>query len=307
MSIQKNGARSRDETRVKREEVSNEQLVARIRAGINESENMLQLWQQNKGFIAKMARKYSGYAELEDLEQEGYIGLCEAVRHYDLDQGVPFINYAAFWIKQVIQRYIDNCSGVVRISVHTREWIWKYRKISSEYRKYYGKEPSDREMRAFLGVSAEKLDSIKKAAQMSQIRSLSEPIAGEDEEITLEDAIPSGDSIEEEAIRRLDRENMSRQLWEAVDALPADQADIVRLRFKENMQQKDMAAKLGITVSKAIVLRNKAFRTLRMPHSCMKFEAYYDEYLRARCYRHVGVRTFQTTWTSEVEREVLGW
>ena len=58
--------------------MDNEQLVARIQSGQDEAENMLQLWQQNRGFITMMARKYASLAEMEDLEQEGYIGLCEA-------------------------------------------------------------------------------------------------------------------------------------------------------------------------------------------------------------------------------------
>ena len=49
--------------------MDNEQLVARIQAGENEAENMLQLWQQNRGFIATVARKYTSLAEMEDLEQ----------------------------------------------------------------------------------------------------------------------------------------------------------------------------------------------------------------------------------------------
>ena len=53
--------------------MNNEQLVARIQSGDNEAENMLQLWRQNKAFVAMIARRYSAGAEMEDLEQEGYI------------------------------------------------------------------------------------------------------------------------------------------------------------------------------------------------------------------------------------------
>ena len=101
--------------------MSNEQIVVRIQAGENTADNMLKLWQQTESFIAKLAMSYQGYAELEDLKQEGYIGLCEAVRQYDSDKGVPFINYAAFWIRQVMRRYIDNCCSVVRLPVHVRD------------------------------------------------------------------------------------------------------------------------------------------------------------------------------------------
>ena len=64
--------------------MDNEQLVARIRAGVDTADNMLILYEQNHGFIHKMALKYSGYAEIEDLKQEAYIGLCAAVEHYDV-------------------------------------------------------------------------------------------------------------------------------------------------------------------------------------------------------------------------------
>ena len=112
--------------------MDNDQLVARIRSGVDTADNMLILYEQNHGFIHKMALKYSGYAEIEDLKQEAYIGLCAAVEHYDEDKGVAFISYAGFWIKQTMQRYIDNCGGVVRLPVHAREWIAKYKKILRE-------------------------------------------------------------------------------------------------------------------------------------------------------------------------------
>ena len=106
---------------------NNEQIVGQIQTGEKEQENMTLLWQQNQNFIAMIARKYSSCAEMEDLEQEGYIGLYEAVRHYDASSGVPFINYAAFWIRQVMRRYIDNCGRVVRIPTHAVDKIQRYK------------------------------------------------------------------------------------------------------------------------------------------------------------------------------------
>lgn len=156
--------------------MDNEQLAARIRAGENEAANMLTLWEQNKGFINKMALKYSGYAEIDDLMQEGYLGLCEAVRHYDAEQGASFIHYAAFWIKQTMQRYVDNCGSVVRIPPGARQEIRQYEKVKREYRKYYGMWPSEYALCALLDVEPEKLLSIQKAAQMGRIQSLSAPI-----------------------------------------------------------------------------------------------------------------------------------
>ena len=148
--------------------MDNEQLVARIRAGVDTADNMLILYEQNHGFIHKMALKYSGYAEIEDLKQEAYIGLCAAVEHYDEDKGVAFISYAGFWIKQTMQRYIDNCGGVVRLPVHAREWIAKYKKILREYRQYYGSEPSERELCHLLGVDRENSTQYRKMRELGR-------------------------------------------------------------------------------------------------------------------------------------------
>lgn len=135
---------------------TNEQLVEEIKAGRNETENMQQLWKQNQNFVRMVALKYQNYAEITDLEQQGYIGLCKAVQHYDSEQGTLFITYFSFWIKQVMQRYISDCCSVVRFPVYAMSEVHRYKKIASEYQREHGKEPSDLEMREFLGVSREK-------------------------------------------------------------------------------------------------------------------------------------------------------
>ena len=95
-----------NEPKVNRERLTNEQLVTLIRAGENEADNMLKLWQQNQGYIGKIAMSYQAYEDIEDLKQQGYIGLCHAVNSYRPDEGVLFMSYAAFWIRQSMQRYI---------------------------------------------------------------------------------------------------------------------------------------------------------------------------------------------------------
>ena len=190
--------------------MNNEQLVARIRAGEDEADNMLKLWCQNRGFIVKMAQKYSVAAEMDDLQQEGYIGLCEAVRHYESDRGTKFINYAAFWIKLAMRRYAANCRAI-RLPENAQNEVSEYKKIVNEYRKSYGIEPTEREVMAFLGVDAQKLETIRKNAQIGQIRSLSESM-GEDGDSELGDFIPSNEDVEADTVRRLDFESMKLSL-----------------------------------------------------------------------------------------------
>ena len=286
--------------------MNNEQLVARIMAGDNEAENMLQLWQQNKGFIAMMARRYSAGAEMEDLEQEGYIALCEAVQHYDPDRGKSFISYAAFYIKRRMRICADN-NRTVRLSFNAGDEVRQYQKIMREYRQEYGCDPSNRELYAFLYVSREKLDQIRKAAQMGNIRSLDESVQGMDGDISIGDTVPSGEDMEEDTIREIDKERMKRELWLAVDQLPGNLPAAVRLRYENGLTLDKTGQALGVNRERARQLESKAMRILRQPHRCRTFRAYFEEYLSAAPIHHVGVSRFQTTWTSEVEREALRW
>lgn len=286
--------------------MTNEQLVARIRAGEDEAENMLALWQQNKGFIYKMAVKYQSYAEIEDLLQEGYLGLCEAVQHYDSEQGVSFITYAAFWIRQVIRRYIDNCCSVVRIPVSAKEEILRYKKIVNEYRKWYGKEPTPSEMRAFLGVSREKLETIKKNALAVNLRSLDECIGGEDEDFLLSDTIASDQNVEEDVIRKLDTNTMKEALWKAVDDLPGKgMAEVLRYRYQDKMTLKQIGESLGVATERARQIERDAMRKLRIPSRNKSFKGYYEQYLAPATIHHVGLNEFERTWLSSTEQEAL--
>lgn len=280
--------------------MTNEQLVIRIRAGIDEAENMLQLYKQNKGFIYKTAMKYQEHAEIEDLMQEGYIGLCEAVRHYDADQGANFITYAAFWIKQVMLRYIENCGSTVRIPTHAREWLFKYKKVFAEYKKWYGKDPTDWEMQGYLGISQEKLEDIKKALRMDNLRSTNEAV-GDDGESCLEDFVASDQNLEEDACRKLDYEMMKEALWNTVDQLPEEQADVIRKKYQKGMTLREIGESIGKSLDWPRQLEAKAFRTLRIPSKCGKFKSYFEEYISASPICHVGVAKYNRTWTSSTE------
>ena len=66
--------------------MENEELVEQIQAGINPTENMEQLYLQNRSFIYQQAKKYAAYADMDDLMQEAYLGLYEAVKHYTPDK-----------------------------------------------------------------------------------------------------------------------------------------------------------------------------------------------------------------------------
>lgn len=284
--------------------IDNEQFVRRIKAGEDVADNMLRLWQQNEGFIAMLAMRHRGYAEQEDLRQEGYIGLCEAVRQYDPSKGVPFINYAAFWIRHAMRRYISNCCGTIRLLVHAREWIGRYRQAVREYESGFGEAPSEVALCALLGVSRERLQAVQESVRLERVGSMSEPVQN-DSGLTLEETLPSGEDLEEDAIERMDRQEMSRDLWGMVDRLPADQKAVVRGRYQDRRTLREIGEGMGVSEPRIRGMEQKAMRTLRRPGNCERLRGYYEEYISASPIHHVGLERFQSTWVSAVEWEAF--
>lgn len=283
--------------------MTNEELVARIRAGVDEAENMLQLWQQNRGLIYTIARKYAAYEDIEDLEQQGYLGLCDAVQGYRPEEGVPFAAYAAFWIRQSIQRYVDECSTLVRIPTHRREDIGKYRRMCAAFEREYGREPTEPEASRYLGMSPEVLQRIKEAARMDTLTSLDRLAAEQDGETTLADLQPGCDDVEGSVLDAVQREQLRAVLWGLVDALPGKQAPVLRMRFQEGLTLKETGERMGIAMQGVRQHETNALRSLRQKRRFLL--PFRDEYISAHAFRGNGAGTFNRTWTSSTEKLAL--
>ena len=108
--------------------MTNEELVKRIRGGSLVSDSMQLLYERNLPLIKQCIKPYAAYEPMEDLLQESYFGLYEAVQHYETSENVLFMTYAPYWIRQAVIRYIKKCSSTVRIPGNARQKIAKYKK-----------------------------------------------------------------------------------------------------------------------------------------------------------------------------------
>lgn len=284
--------------------MTNEELVARIQAGIDEADNMLQLWQQNKGLIHTIARKYAAYEDIEDLEQQGYLGLCDAVQGYRPEEGAAFSHYAWIWIKQNIQRYIDDCSTAVRIPSHRRQEIVRYRRACAAFEKNCGRKPTDWEMSRLLDVNRETVDRIKEAAQMGSAASLDTPI-GEDTEDTIGDLQPGAADVEGSVLDAIQKEQLKAVIWPLVDSLPGKQPAVIRMRYQEGLTLKECGERLGIAMQGARTHEGNAFRELRKPSRANQLKPFLNDYIYSRATQGNGAGTFARTWTSSTERVAL--
>jgi RNA polymerase sigma factor, sigma-70 family len=286
--------------------MTNEQLAARIRAGENVGNNMAVLYDQVKDFIHAMAYKYHGQGELEDLEQEGFLALYDAIDHYEADQGVKFLTYASHWIRQRMQKYIQNTGSPLRLSAGRQEAIRKYRKFCTEFQAEQGCKPTEAELCRSLWLTLEQLREIQYDACMTAVKSLDAPIKGAEgeEDTTLGELAASATDPCEELLDRLEQEELCSVLWQCVDGLPGKQPDVIRSRYKDNMTMKQCGEVCGISIEATRQQHMKALRSLRSGENAKKLRPFLpeDAWIYSGALIGNGVERFNHTWTSSTER-----
>ena len=283
--------------------MTNEQLVSQIRNGVSPAELMLQLWQQNYGLIRKIANHYKSLDDIEDLLQEGFRGLHEAVRHYDQETGIPFVNYAALWIRKAIGRYVKR-NATVRIPEHAGNQVRAYKRMISQWESKFGRKPTEGEIWRYLDVTPGMLRQIEKDGQMGQIQSLDVPI-GEEEDSSMYDLVPGDSDLENDVVERVQQEQLRNEVWKAVDSLPEEQSVIIRMRYQHGCTLKEAGKTLGLNVSQAKTVESKAFRELRKPSRSRRLMLFLEDDIGSMAMSGNGVGSFQSSWTSSTERAAL--
>lgn len=168
--------------------MTNEELVKQIQQGVNTKEYLGQLYVQNKPIITSIVKRYvSERTELDDLLQESYMGLLNAVQGYNASIGCKFITYAENWIKQSARAYVYNKSHIIRRPIHFEELLFKYKRFAAEYNRDYGKYPDRHDIMTALDISDTQLDNLLR--YKNQPSSLN-VLIDEYEESELADVIP---------------------------------------------------------------------------------------------------------------------
>ena len=282
---------------------TNETTVKLIKNGKDVNSNLTLLWQQNLGFVKKIANQYQGYAEVEDLLQEGFMGMCAAVFKYDFEKNSKFLTYAEYWIKTRMQRFITQKNSSIRVPDGRRQQIRQYLKAVSEYEKYMGKKPNTHEISNILGVELDELEQITKDAKCINVSSLDIPIDS-DNDITMEQILPGCDGIEDEILDHQNKNDLKSVLWSMVDNLPSIQPEVIKMVYSGGMKRKEVAESIGSTEKDVRREESKALMSLRHPRNSNRLRIYMDDYVPGR-FNDVSVQQFNRTWTSSVEREVL--
>jgi RNA polymerase primary sigma factor len=141
------------------------ELAYRIEDGDNAARD--QMVRANLRLVVNIARGYVGKGlGLQDLIEEGNLGLLRAVEGFDPSMNTRFSTYASYWIKQSIKRALVNTAKTIRIPAYMVELLAKWRRATSKLQDELDRPPTHEEVARHLGLPKKKLSIIKKAIRV---------------------------------------------------------------------------------------------------------------------------------------------
>jgi RNA polymerase primary sigma factor len=224
------------------------ELAKRIERGdLDAKERMIN---SNLRLVVSQARRYQGHGlPMEDLVQEGMLGLIRAVEKFDWRRGFKFSTYGTLWIRQAIQRGLQNHGRTIRVPVHVAQRQVKVRKLESELSTKLSREPTDEEIAVVAELPVEEVAELRELSR--GLASLDQPI-GEDGETAFGDLLASDRPEPTDEVIATDRD---RRLNAVVEGLPEAERKVIRMRFglagEDPRTLREVGAELGISAERA--------------------------------------------------------
>jgi RNA polymerase primary sigma factor len=238
--------------------LSAEEEIAYTRAAkLGDDRAKKRLIESNMRLVINIAKTYRNRAiPLEDLIQEGAIGLMQAADRFDPEKGFRFSTYATHWIRQAIGRAIDNKSKAIRLPAHVSQSLRKVEKERTRLSRELGCEPTPEQLASAIGMSPKRLLMLIQSAQ--ELVSLDMTV-GENGGMTLGGLLRDHEPSSDPENQVLDREAFD-ELQRILSELNDREQRVMRLRFRLD----DAEGPIGEDVSKDLKLSRERIRQIEI-------------------------------------------
>jgi RNA polymerase primary sigma factor len=237
-------------------------LARRIKAG--DQQALEKLVKSNLRFVVSIAKQYhNGQMPLNDLINEGNLGLIKAAKMFDETKGYKFISYAVWWIRQSIMQALDDHSRIVRIPSHRIEDQSKMKQAFAKMEQKFEREPTHEELAEHLGVNVADIKSASSAVIRQS--SLNTPFEEEDGN-TLLDVMnnPNAELADEELANK---DSLRIELERVLSTLTARERDILMrlfgIGYEYNQTMEDIAEDLNLTEERVRQIKEGALKKIR--------------------------------------------
>jgi RNA polymerase primary sigma factor len=230
----------------------------------------------NLRFVISVAKQYQNRGlSLEDLINEGNLGLIEAAERFDETRGFKFICYAVWWIRQGIIYALAKQSRIVRLPLNRISIINKIKKIIAELEQKYEREPSISEITQALELTpADATVAIKNAGRYI---SLDAPLIKGEEE-NMYDVLLSEDNSSPD--KELLKDSLRKEIERVLNKLTPREAEIIRLFFGVNGKQEhtlgEISEEFNLSRERIRQIKEKAIRRLKHTTRCRILKTYLD-------------------------------